>query len=289
MQFTQYTDVHEFHRATNDILMQHEAQNVIPLGNVLIGVKGEDKTSWRDPANWFMATVSDYSGIRLTAIMTPPMNLTLYATGNQNDPGAIVELIEGMVQTGISIPGVMAEKSLTEMFASIYTGKHNLTHKVVTSQRIYELTQVNPAVAKAGIRLANERDLAYLPYWDSGFLSDCFAEHSGHKVSGDIEEYRYLTRQGRIYIMEEAYIPVTMAKISRELYNVCVIGYVYTPPYFRKKGYATACVAAVSQIGLNQGYKKCVLYTDLSNPTSNSIYQKIGYKPVCDSDIITFE
>jgi len=67
------------------------------------------------------------------------------------------------------------------------------------------------------------------------------------------------------------------------------VAFVYTPPYYREKGYATSCVAQISQIALEKGFTKCVLYTDLANPISNSIYQKIGYVPVCDSLMLKFE
>jgi predicted GNAT family acetyltransferase len=60
------------------------------------------------------------------------------------------------------------------------------------------------------------------------------------------------------------------------------IGAVYTPPEARGRGYATALVAAVSQHLLDRGRAFTYLYTDLANPTSNSIYQKIGYRPVAD-------
>jgi len=282
MQFSSNTDVRDFYKLTYDVLMRHEAQNIIPLGNIIIGYEGKDKTSWRDPANWFMATINDASGICLTAVMTPPKNLTLYATDNKNNPNAIVCLIEGMSQAGVSIPGVMAEKSLAEMFAQQYTAKHGgLAATINTSQRIYELSEVNPAIPKANLRLAQESDMPFLPYWDAGFFSDCFDEPP--TVGEDIEPYRHIIRSNRVYIMEDKGVPVTMAKISRDLQTVCAIGYVYTPPYFRRKGYATACVAAISQIGLERGFSKCVLYTDLANPTSNSIYQKIGYRPICES------
>ncbi|MCL2526973.1 MAG: GNAT family N-acetyltransferase [Defluviitaleaceae bacterium] len=287
MQFIQYTDVKAFDTDVSPTMLHHEAQNIIPLGNIKIGAKGEDKTTWRDPANWFMATISNHDGLLLTAIMTPPHNLTLYATNNQNNPETIICLINEMAQRDITIPGVMAEKSLVEMFVPLYTTRHNLSSKIKTSQRIYELTEVNPAVPKAGIRLAVERDMAFLPYWHSGFMAECF--ETPFTVGEDGDEYRYHINSNRLYIMEDNGAPVTMAKIGRELVNVCAIGLVYTPPYFRGKGYATACVAAVSQMGLNRGFKNCVLYTDLANPTSNSIYQKIGYKPICDSLEVVFE
>ena len=55
------------------------------------------------------------------------------------------------------------------------------------------------------------------------------------------------------------------------------------------RGYASANVAAVSQMMLDSGRRYCFLYTDLANPTSNSIYQKIGYRPVTDMSMIAFE
>jgi hypothetical protein len=61
------------------------------------------------------------------------------------------------------------------------------------------------------------------------------------------------------------------------------VGGVYTPPELRNRGYATSCVAELSRNILQSGKEFCTLYTDLANPTSNSIYMKIGYKPVCDS------
>ena len=64
---------------------------------------------------------------------------------------------------------------------------------------------------------------------------------------------------------------------------------VYTPPEYRGKGYATSCVAAVSQHLLNTGYKYCFLFTDVANPTSNHIYQKIGYQPVCEISDYSFK
>ncbi len=63
---------------------------------------------------------------------------------------------------------------------------------------------------------------------------------------------------------------------------------VYTPPEFRKKGYATACVGSLTQKLLNDGNEFCFLYTDAANPTSNSIYQKIGYRIECKSQMIKF-
>jgi hypothetical protein len=57
---------------------------------------------------------------------------------------------------------------------------------------------------------------------------------------------------------------------------------VYTPREQRQHGYASALVARLSQHLLDMGYEFVTLFTDLENPTSNAIYQKIGYHPVID-------
>ncbi len=67
-----------------------------------------------------------------------------------------------------------------------------------------------------------------------------------------------------------------------------MVNLVYTPPELRGKGYATNCVAALSQKLLDDGYKFCSLFTDLSNPTSNDIYSKIGYNPIADFIVYDF-
>jgi predicted GNAT family acetyltransferase len=74
-----------------------------------------------------------------------------------------------------------------------------------------------------------------------------------------------------------------MAFRSRPTLTGISIGSVYTPPEWRGKGYASACVAALSQLCLDSGYRFCMLFTDLSNPTSNKIYQQIGYRPIGES------
>ena len=52
---------------------------------------------------------------------------------------------------------------------------------------------------------------------------------------------------------------------------------------------AGAVTAATSRLQLDRGRRFCFLYTDLANPTSNAIYLRIGYEPVCDSRELAFE
>ncbi|OMD34845.1 GNAT family N-acetyltransferase [Paenibacillus odorifer] len=282
MQFKLYTDVHEFYIDTYDVLMRHEAQNLIPLGNIIIGHEGKDKTDWRDPVNWLMATISDAKGTQLTAIMTPPHNITLYATDNKINPEAINCLIDGLKDR--EIPGVTTEKTLAEYFAKEYTLRKGLTFKTTMSQRIYELTAVNPDIQKVGIvRLLDEKDIHFFPYWAEAFYAAESYGKTEMSIPQDADPYLYRIASKKIYILEDNGIPVSMAGYTRVMQTAIGVAFVYTPPYERSKGYATSIVAQISQLALDKGFTKCVLYTDLANPTSNSIYQKIGYMPICDS------
>lgn len=156
MKFRLYNNVHEFYYDTYDLLMRHEAQNNIILGNIINGHEGKDITGWRNPDNWLMATVSDENGIWLTALMTPPHNITLYATDNIINPEALNCLTDGLIDH--DIPGVITEKTLAECFAREYTARKGLTFKVTMDQRIYELKAVNPDIKKIGsVRLLDEK------------------------------------------------------------------------------------------------------------------------------------
>jgi len=286
MQYKKFTNVQDFYNATYDILMRDEAQNLVPLGNLLIGYEGTDKTDWRDPANWCMAIVSDESSVRLTAIMTPPHNVTLYATDNKISAAAIDCMINGMADE--PIPGVLAEKSLANAFAEAYTARHGKAYETTMDHGIYELTEVNPKVPQIGtIRLVEEKDMPFLPFWLEAFYPSAHGDSRMPLPISD-ENSRYRISKKNLYVLEVDGVPVSLAGLNREMQTVVGVGPVFTPLYFQGRGYASSCVAQLSQLALEKGFSKCVLYTDLANPTSNSIYKKIGYRQICDSLMLKF-
>ena len=76
--------------------------------------------------------------------------------------------------------------------------------------------------------------------------------------------------------------PVSMIGVAPEVAGVVRIGPVYTPTHFRRRGYAGSAVAAASRRALVSGAARCMLYTDLDNPTSNKIYAEVGYRRLGD-------
>ncbi len=83
--------------------------------------------------------------------------------------------------------------------------------------------------------------------------------------------------------------PVSMAMLRAPSAGVSRIGPVFTPPGSRGHGYGSAVTAAAAQLARDAGVDDVVLFADLANPTSNAIYQRIGFDAVADSVRVEFE
>jgi len=75
---------------------------------------------------------------------------------------------------------------------------------------------------------------------------------------------------------------VSTLALSPQIAGTVRIGPVYTPPEHRRRGYASAAVAAASRQALARGASRCMLFTDLANPTSNKIYAAVGFRRFAD-------
>ena len=93
---------------------------------------------------------------------------------------------------------------------------------------------------------------------------------------------------GGVTVWEADGRPVSIACNTRPVTGMVRIGPVYTPPEARGHGYGSAATAAASRRLLEAGAEEVVLFTDLANPVSNSIYQRIGYRPVEDRVVLAF-
>ncbi|HEY7597774.1 MAG TPA: GNAT family N-acetyltransferase, partial [Actinophytocola sp.] len=99
---------------------------------------------------------------------------------------------------------------------------------------------------------------------------------------------RALARGDRHELWEFGGEVVSWAHVGVPKQGMCRIAPVYTPPEFRGRGFGSAATAAVSRWAREAGAEHVLLFTDLANPTANSIYQKIGYRPVLDACEIEF-
>lgn len=265
---------------TEWFLLKNEAVN-----NLLLGLLYLEADQTQSNHNTYMCTVEDGNGSLILTVLMNARNLILYGEGIQIAE-AIDVVIEDIVKLGLEVPGVVGPTAIANLFAEKWAAQKQYTPILKMKQKIYRLDQVNPIQQSSGrLRLAEEGDLQLVADWIYGFATAIQDEHFTKEKA--VEKAEKDIHEKTLYLWHDQQ-PVSMAKKSRPTKNGIVISLVYTPPQFRNQGYASSCVAALSQLLLHDGYKFCSLYTDLANPTSNHIYSNIGYKPIQDSVMVQF-
>jgi GNAT superfamily N-acetyltransferase len=232
----------------------------------------------------FYAAVEFKEDIALACLMTPPYKLQL--VGPERVSMEALELVGSALRDGDwPVPAVLARKDIAFAFAEIWSRMTGVSGEEGMKQRIYELREVNPIPLPGGhIRPAETDDLDLVMGWAHAFHWECF----GGSEPDRTEEYTAeKVRNGSLFLWVDE-DPVSMAARLRPTPHGESISYVYTPKELRRKGYASAVVAALARRILEDGKQFCSLYTDLANPTSNSIYQSIGFAPVADVIDIRF-
>jgi hypothetical protein len=206
------------------------------------------------------------------------------------DHDALPLLVTDIAREAPVVPGVSGEVAASRRFAALWTAQTGRDHRLNMSERIFRLEKVIPPQPADGVmRIAAEEDQNLLADW----LTEFQAEALGQTV--DLSAMRtfaarWIARQGRaMYLWFVDGHPVSMVGVSGETPNGIRVAPVYTPRALRGRGYASALTAAVTQAQLDGGKRYCFLFTDLANPTSNHIYQAIGYRAVSDVSDYRFD
>jgi len=283
MQLNKHLSIETFLEESVKYLEQREA-----LNNLMLGICNRIKTTPEFYNDVYMATIRENDELILAAVMTVPNKLVVYSNIEACDE-AIELLVEDLRSRNIDIPGVVGPKELSKRICDIWSKNSECRVKLEMNMRVYELRQVNINMIGEGIlRPANEEDLEFVAQGIYDFEID-----TGLNIAPDEEKCYEVARnrlpEKTIFIWEDSGRVVSMAAKARPTQNGATVNLVHTPKELRGKGYASSCVGALSQHLLNSGYKFCSLFTDLANPTSNSIYMKIGYKPVGDYDSYIIE
>jgi uncharacterized protein len=282
MEVRTYATATEFLSQAGKCLAKDEARYGLMLGLAKRLVENPHYYGKDDP--WFY-TVSDKAIFCAAAMRTPPFKVVLaYFSGDVNDiVAAIVDSISGR---RAAIPGVMGGIELAGAFKDRWCQKHSVAVQKTMQERIFRLIRVNNVPLSPGrFHTATGEDTNLVRRWTHAFYLDTFGTDRNLPES----DLTSNLERGEVFLWEDGGVPVSMSVKNRPTDKGMAVGYVYTPPELRGKGYATSCVAELSRHILQSGKDFCTLYTDLANPTSNSIYKKIGYKPVCDSVDYTFE
>lgn len=281
MRLTRYESAPAFLARTQGWLEQEEAANSLIVGITVRLAEHPDRI--KQPP--YLAAVEDKGSLVAAAVMTPPHRVILSSAAGA-DPAPLRLIADDLRAGGWRVPGVMAPSATSEAFAQLWSATTGHAYRPGMRERAYELRRViPPAPAPGRLRPAIEAELPLAAAWAYNFMQDAGLPGTAEEARA-IAELRIADRD--LFFWDDSG-PVSMAAKTRRSTHGISISLVYTPRELRQRGYASACVAALSQQLLAAGWQFCALFTDLANPTSNDIYQRIGYRPVCDFTEYDFE
>jgi hypothetical protein len=284
MRLLRFADVDGFWDRAGPYLVAKEAEHNLTIGlcaNLRAGV------TYGDGEPPYLAVVERDGDIVATALRTPPHPVTL---SEVTAPEAIELLVDDLRGAYGSLSGINAPSTVARDFVERWTRRTGQQASLGMAQRIYRLDRVRAPDGVAGrLRGVTLEDLDLLTPWHIAFVTDIgMSPDDPATVRRALGEWINRGTGVSGLVFWEDGTPVSMAGFSGPTPNGIRVNRVYTPPELRGRGYASGCVAALSQRLLDEGRRFCFLFTDLSNPTSNSIYQRIGYEPVCDVDLYNF-
>lgn len=268
---------------TEPLLLADEARH-----NLILGIAGNARDGlYEDVRLWL---VRDGVEVTAAAVQTPPYNLIL---ARPRSPRALLALAEAL--SGEELPGVVGAEPEAVEFATLWSRRAGVGMRTNMRQGVYALDRVEPIPAAPGsVRVATAADRELALRWWIAFGEEAHHEGGpGRDRAGATIDFRLSSPTAGIALWQDGGGPVSLAGWGGPTPNGIRVGPVYTPPELRGHGYATALTAELSRRLLDgrlfvDGRRFCFLYTDLANPTSNAIYERIGYRRVAESAEIVF-
>ncbi|MFE4371573.1 GNAT family N-acetyltransferase [Streptomyces sp. NPDC056835] len=275
-------DVDGFLARAGDFLRSRPGPHVMPLTWAeRLRTRGADAFGTEAPV---FGTLEHAGEIHATFYRLPSGALGLTPlTPEQADT-----LAARLAALGHTLPSVSADHSTATAFAEAWQRHTGATPKIRDTRlclyRLDTLTPPEPMPAGSG-RLLGEQDHEQVMHWCGEF-----AKAVGEVVSIDADSWagtRYADKRYTFWETPDG-TPVSIAGMNPLIGGQIQVDIVYTPAHLRGRGYAGAVAAEVSRAALAAGAKDVVLFADLSNPTSNALYQRIGYVPVTEFSAYVF-
>ncbi|WP_242301072.1 GNAT family N-acetyltransferase [Bacillus cereus group sp. BfR-BA-01423] len=270
-----YEEIVNFKEEVTPFLEKNEQEN-----NLILGVL----QMVHQPI--FMGIAKQGEEIAVVFLQTEEKKQIIVATSEITEED-IVELAKKLAEVYPNVPGLIGNKKIVQRLAEEIAVLANKKTTVAMEQGIYELKQVKKKWNGDEVfREVNSDELTLIEQWIYQFCEDVNLPTTQEEAK---QTAHTLITNHRLFGLEVDGKLVSVAAKTRPTKNNITVNFVYTPKEERKKGYASNCVAALSQRMLDEGYKTTTLYTDLANPTSNKIYQEIGYEQIAESVLIFLE
>jgi predicted GNAT family acetyltransferase len=276
-------DLAQFRAETIPVLAADPAANTQLLtvfdrlyreGPHAFGERDPDLLTWYGPQG----------GIEAALLRTPPYAFILVGAPSAACVAALVGLLldpgTGLDGREMNVPGEIAQE-----LAGAWTARTASTPRVSERNRLYRLAQPrDPEPMPAG--RAGLAEPAHVPAVARFLLA--FWTELEHTAPRDLAMTAQRIAAARVaegnFVLwfDADGAPVSVAGFTPIVAGTGRIGPVYTPPELRGRGYAGAVTAAAGRILYERGAAEVLLFTDLANPTSNALYQRIGYRAVTD-------
>jgi len=267
-------------RAVRRFLRREPILNTVPLGLVSAAT-----TTAEERAKLFVATVERDGEIVAAALRSDFPKMTLAAAGT----GAQLVSLAGMVYSHLpDLPCVIGRDLQVAAFAEEWERLRGVPGRPGTPQRLHQLDHVRAKPEVQGeMRPAHAEEFDLVLDWFRRFEAEA-APAAARSERTRQDAVRRNLGAGSIFLWMDS-VPVSLAGAREFGEGVARIGPVFTPTTYRRKGYAGALTASLSQRMLDRGCSACCLFTDVANPTSNHIYREVGYQATADFNEFWFE
>lgn len=283
------TDVEAYLQRVGDFLAAEPVRNSVIASTAERVSRATAAGTWTAPEFdwWFGAVIASDDRILGAAMRTHPTSPHPVFIGSM-PPAAVTALAKALRERAEPVTACNGDRQAGAALLTVLASGSRDRVEVLRPTRLWELTEVvRPSTPPGRLRTAGPEELELCLELLGAFHADAAAQagqaHDPDEriatdrveaVARDIAEQRY-------WLWEVDGAPVHLTGLLPPAFGVSRIAPVYTPPQHRGRGYASHVVAALSRRVLDSGARVC-LYTDLENPVSNLVYERIGYRPVYD-------
>jgi uncharacterized protein len=262
-----FTSGREFADLAAPFLNASAVENTMLLANLPSFVAQEDGHS-------ILCLVVENDVPCLAATATPPFPF-LISTG---DPVSVPVLVGALTKQQITVPGVFGRTDLAGIFRQAWqaeTGKRLCAGLAV---ELHATRRPPPtSVIPGQLRQAEQEDQETVIAFCECFANDprmSPAERAGARTDAERR-----MEQGELFLWDDGGTK-SIAAYKESLPTGGRLNLVYTPPEYRRRGYASACVAALTRLRFERGWDWCALFIDTSDPAASRMYRNLGFREV---------
>ena len=287
MDFKKYESKKQFLDENLEILIKEEAQNEVMIGIVL---QHDDSKVEK----WLLGRIEENGEVKIIFIVDDDKEGLVFYCPNKNITTEHIEfLVYSIINSDTALEQIVGNKEFSKRIGEIYcmkTGKNIIKTSTTHTLVLHEIKQEH-------ILEDNEKLIKLNPEHPSSkkmgqVVKDIHTDIYGQEECSDEEAEKI----ANIYLKKGLYILTDNneenvychAVTVRKQVNGCAIGAVISPKEYRGKGYGKKCIYALSKELLNEGNKFIVLHVAEKNQAAQSVYSKIGFEFIEETERVLF-